>query len=79
MIEWNAYYTVSSRLDHNDFVRIVKLRTGWLPVNKRATHYITGRKPCCSRCPAGEDIDHLFKCMTGTRQEEWKTQIQKEC
>jgi hypothetical protein len=70
-----AYAAASRRYDYNDRLRILKLRTGWLPINKRACHYIQGRSAICPSCHDLEDVDHLFRCLAGTRQEEWRGQI----
>jgi len=66
-----------SSYQYQDLIRVVKLRTGWLPVNKRATHYIEGREPICASCDKVEDIPHLFQCSAGICREEWLTRVQR--
>ncbi len=57
--------------DYNDRVRLIKMRTGWLSVNARASHYISGRSADCPSCSTKEDMDHFFRCKASERCDKW--------
>ena len=61
-IDHAAYASAIKQYPYPDFVRLVKLRAGWLPTNHRAKHYVQGRTDACPFCGAREDIAHLFRC-----------------
>lgn len=53
------------RLAPGDRRRIIQLRCGWLPINKRLAKFMPDREPACPRCnddSVTESVEHLLIC-----------------
>lgn len=64
-IDHGATSLAIRRLSPGDRRRIVQLRCGWLPVNKRLAKFMPDREPACPRCndtATIESVEHLIIC-----------------
>jgi len=60
-LDWQLYYKNYQRASATKQIYIIKLLTGWLPVNHRLNKMMT-TKLYCPNCENEETIGHIFQC-----------------